>query len=108
MVEHLREAIGYPDCDGSLIMRELKPMWVKLEESGLLLDGMNFRVFLRARTRAIYDERDTKRIWHIGAPRGVEPPTAEAELHGSIRCSTSELRGNFSIRSKDHECTTTN
>ena len=44
MVDHLT-SIGYPNIPDELIMRELKPMWLKLEEAGLILPGMTFQHF---------------------------------------------------------------
>lgn len=44
MVDHLT-SVGYPDITDDQIMRELKPMWIKLEESGILADGMTFAGF---------------------------------------------------------------
>lgn len=42
--DHLT-ALGYPAMETDAIMRELKPMWIKLEEARLLLPGMTFEAF---------------------------------------------------------------
>lgn len=44
MVDHLT-SIGYPTISNEQIMRELKPMWIKIEEAGLIVPGMNFQGF---------------------------------------------------------------
>ncbi len=45
MIDHLKETIHYPKCNDEQILQELKPMWVKLEEAGLIQPGMNFNEF---------------------------------------------------------------
>jgi len=45
MVDHLT-TVGYPDITNEQIISQLKPMWIKLEESGLPLTGMNFNGFV--------------------------------------------------------------
>lgn len=44
MVDHLT-TVGYPQITPDQIMRELKPMWLKIEEAGLVVQGMNFQGF---------------------------------------------------------------
>lgn len=44
MIDHLTE-LGYPELSNEQIMGELKNMWVKIEEAGLVVDGMNFSEF---------------------------------------------------------------
>lgn len=44
MLDHLTP-LGYPNTPLELILSELKPMWIKLEESNLLQPGMNFNDF---------------------------------------------------------------
>ena len=44
MLEHL-ETKGYPNMEDMEIMRELKPMWIKIEEAGLVQPGMGFEAF---------------------------------------------------------------
>lgn len=44
MLEHLKSK-GYPNMTPEQIMRELKPMWVKLEELNLIQSGWNFTQF---------------------------------------------------------------
>lgn len=44
MVDHLT-TIGYPNIPNEQIMGELKAMWIKIEEAGLVTDGMNFQAF---------------------------------------------------------------
>lgn len=44
MVDHLT-TIGYPNITNEQIMRELKPMWIKIEEANLVAKGMNFQNF---------------------------------------------------------------
>jgi hypothetical protein len=44
MLEHLKSK-GYPNMTPEQIMRELKPMWVKLEELNLIQPGWNFTQF---------------------------------------------------------------
>lgn len=47
MLEHLKTK-GYPNMTLDQIMNELKPMWIKLEESGLLPYGVNFNNFVQS------------------------------------------------------------
>lgn len=44
MLAHLTD-LGYPNMECDDIMKELKDMWVKLEEAGLILEGMKFEAF---------------------------------------------------------------
>ena len=44
MIEHL-QTVGYPNMEVDDVLQELKPMWVKLENEGLIQSGMNFRTF---------------------------------------------------------------
>lgn len=44
MVDHLT-TLGYPNISGDQIMTQLKAMWIKIEEAGLILPGMNFQAF---------------------------------------------------------------
>lgn len=44
MVDHLT-TVGYPNITNEQVMRELKPMWIKIEEAGLVVQGMNFQNF---------------------------------------------------------------
>ena len=44
MVDHLT-SLGYPNVEYEIIMRELKNMYVKIEESGLILPGMTYHGF---------------------------------------------------------------
>jgi len=44
MVDHLT-ALGYPDIPRQQILAELKNMWVKIEEAGLVVEDMNFQAF---------------------------------------------------------------
>lgn len=44
MVDHLT-TLGYPDIEPQKIADELKSMWIKLEEAGLILQGMSFQAF---------------------------------------------------------------
>ena len=46
MVDYLTTK-GFPNISDDQIFMELKPMWLKLEESGLLQPGMNFQAFLQ-------------------------------------------------------------
>lgn len=46
MVQHLKTK-GWPDnITNEEIMIELKPMWIKLEEAGLLKPGMSYNTFV--------------------------------------------------------------
>ena len=45
MTDHLTQTCGWPECSPEQVMAELKPMWVKIEEAGLVLPGMNFQHF---------------------------------------------------------------
>lgn len=53
MVQHLNESIGYPDCQLEEIIFQLKPMWRKLEEAGLLVKGMSYRQFCSFATNTL-------------------------------------------------------
>jgi hypothetical protein len=44
MLEHLT-AVGYPNITDDQVMAELKNMWVKMEEAGLILSGMSYMGF---------------------------------------------------------------
>lgn len=44
MFDHLT-MLGYPNLTDDQIMSELKNMYVKIEEAGLVLSGMNFTTF---------------------------------------------------------------
>ncbi len=44
MVAHLT-IIGFPKITNEQIMSELKNMWVKIEEAGLIVPGMSFAAF---------------------------------------------------------------
>ena len=53
LVDYLT-TLGYPDMTVSQIMSHLKPMWIKLEEAGLIVQGMNFPEFaMHAQQKAI-------------------------------------------------------
>ena len=45
MIDHLKATVGYPKCSPDQIMSQLKQMWVKLEEQGLVVEGMKFANF---------------------------------------------------------------
>lgn len=45
MVDHLTQSVKYPNCSNEQIMGQLKPMWILIEEAGLVLPGMNFQAF---------------------------------------------------------------
>ena len=45
MIHHLTE-LGYPNMTREEIVNELKDMWRKLEEAGLVVDGMNYQDYL--------------------------------------------------------------
>ncbi len=45
MITHLT-SIGYPNITNERVMKELKPMWLKIEEAGLVVKGMNFQNFV--------------------------------------------------------------
>jgi hypothetical protein len=45
MLEHLT-ALGYPDMGSDEIMGELKNMWLKIEEAGLVTGDMNYQSYL--------------------------------------------------------------
>ena len=47
MVDHLT-TLGYPDITREQILAELKPMWIKLEEAGLIQPGMSFVAYADA------------------------------------------------------------
>ena len=44
MVDHLT-IIGYPNISGEQIIAELKNMWIKIEEAGLVVEDMKFVAF---------------------------------------------------------------
>lgn len=46
MVDHLIHVLGYPNCTDEQILKELKPMWIKIEEAGLILPGMKYAHFV--------------------------------------------------------------
>ena len=46
MVDYLTATLNYPQCTNEQIMQQLKPMWVKLEEAGLVIEGMKFQAFV--------------------------------------------------------------
>lgn len=45
MVKHLKSK-GYPNMTPEQIMQELKPMWIAIEEAGLIRQGMSFQAFV--------------------------------------------------------------
>lgn len=45
MMDHLKSK-GYPDMSAEAIMAELKPMWIKLEDAGLIQFGWRYRDFV--------------------------------------------------------------
>ena len=59
MLGHLKTK-GWPNMTDQQILNELKPMWVRLEESGLTL-GIDFRTFvtiahIKLREIVIFDQ----------------------------------------------------
>lgn len=44
MLDHLTP-LGWPQAPNELVMHELKAMWLKIEEAGLILPGMTFEYF---------------------------------------------------------------
>ena len=44
MVDYLT-TLGYPNIGNDRIMSELKTMWLKIEEAGLIVGDMNFEAF---------------------------------------------------------------
>ena len=44
MIQHLKEKVNFPNCDFNVILAQLKPMWIKLEEAGLT-KGLNFQAY---------------------------------------------------------------
>lgn len=44
MVEYLTK-LGWPNIPDQTVIDHLKPLWVKLEEEGLIATGMNFAAF---------------------------------------------------------------
>lgn len=44
MVDHLT-TLGHPKVEYEVIMKELKAMYLKIEEAGLILPGMTFHGF---------------------------------------------------------------
>lgn len=45
MIHHLTE-LGYPNMTRQEIMNELKDMWRKLEEAGLIVEGMTYAEYV--------------------------------------------------------------
>lgn len=45
MLDHLT-TLGYPDIADEQIMAELKNMWTKLEEAGLIIEGMSYHAYV--------------------------------------------------------------
>lgn len=45
MIHHLTE-LGYPNMTNTEIANEFKDMWRKLEEAGLIADGMNYQEYM--------------------------------------------------------------
>ena len=52
MMTHLNSK-GYPKLTNDQIMAELKPMWVLIEEAGLKVDGMSYKMFCAKATEAM-------------------------------------------------------
>lgn len=46
MLDHLT-GLGYPDIPNERIMTELKAMWIKIEEAGLIKEDMNYMAFVQ-------------------------------------------------------------
>ena len=46
IIDHLTSVLGYPECTDEQIIKELKPMWLKIEEANLKLPGMTFAHFV--------------------------------------------------------------
>lgn len=46
MLDHLTP-LGYPHMSTEEILKELKPMYIKLEESGLTVPGMSYAEYVR-------------------------------------------------------------
>ena len=44
MIDYLT-TLGYPNIPDEQIMSELKNMWLKIEEAGLVIEDMNFQAF---------------------------------------------------------------
>lgn len=44
MLDHLT-TVGWPNVPNETVLRELKNMWIKIEEAGLILPGMTFEAF---------------------------------------------------------------
>lgn len=44
MVDHLT-TLGWPKLSDEQVMSQLKPMWLKIEEAGLVVGDMNFMAF---------------------------------------------------------------
>lgn len=44
MIDYLT-TLGYPAIPNERIMSELKNMWLKIEEAGLIVEDMNFQAF---------------------------------------------------------------
>lgn len=60
MVKHLEE-LGYPEMENEEIMAELKPMWIKIEEAGLIRPGMSFADFV-AQAESAFMMEQVKRM----------------------------------------------
>lgn len=45
MIDQLTSAVNYPNCTPDQIMSQLKNMWLKIEEEGLLVEDMNYQAF---------------------------------------------------------------
>jgi hypothetical protein len=44
MIDYLT-TLGYPNLSNEQIMSQLKNMWLKIEEAGLVVEDMNFQAF---------------------------------------------------------------
>lgn len=56
IVDHLT-TLGYPNIPLEQIMQELKPMYRKLEEAGLIQSGMSFAAFVQHANHAFTFEQ---------------------------------------------------
>ena len=45
MIDHLKSK-GYPNMTSKQILAELKPMWIKLEEAGLISAGWKYAQYV--------------------------------------------------------------
>jgi len=45
MIDYLTR-LGWPKIPNERVMQELKPMWILIEEAGLILPGMNYPAFV--------------------------------------------------------------